>query len=104
MVEVPTVQVPLLGVVTQVPGKPVKPAGSAKVSTAVAGAAFGLVSVAKPLTVLPGDVQANGSVNWKLSIWLMSFNTGVGGVVTGPLPAEQVAHSFGFETDTVLPL
>lgn len=34
----------------------------------------------------------------------MSFNTGVGGVVTGPLPAEQSAHSFGFETETVLPL
>lgn len=67
-VEAATVQVPVFGVTAQVPGKPVRPGGNAKVTTTLAGAAFGLVTVANPLTVLPGDVQASGSVNWKLRI------------------------------------
>lgn len=103
-VEAATVQVPLFGVVTQVPGSPVRFAGSVNVSTAVAGATFGFVSVAKPLTVLPGEVQASGSVNWKLRIWLRSLSTGVGGVVMGPLPLEQPTHSLGLLMLTVLPL
>ncbi len=30
--------------------------------------------------------------------------SGVGGVVIGPLPPVQLGHSFGFETETTLPL